>query len=105
MIFEVSTRDYAADSLLIKKAMSHMETLTGHYNGYAISAPSSKFGWTFFKMSLGPELEDAIRTRFADMIGRYSWGSQNEKFTKFMNDYFRSKGCNLQLKKIQDRSS
>lgn len=77
-----------------------METLTGNYNCYSISEPSSKFGWTFFKLSLKLELEDAIREEFSDMIGRYRWSGQNEKFTKFMEDYFQSKGCQIKLKKI-----
>ena len=80
--------------------MSHMETLTGNYNGYLLSQPSSKFGWSFFKLSLKPELENAIREEFSEMIDRYRWSNKNEKFTKFMSDYFRSKGCELELKKV-----
>ena len=77
-----------------------METLTTNYNGYVLSEPSSKFGWTFFRLSLRPELENAIREEFSDMIGRYRWSNQNEKFTKFMNDYFQSKGCEIKLKRL-----
>lgn len=100
IIFEVGTKNYPNDLLLVKKALSHMETLTGNYNGYAVSEPSSKFGWTFFKLSLGPELESGIMEKFSDMIGRYRWSSQNEKFAKFMSDYFQSRGCDIKLKKL-----
>lgn len=77
-----------------------METLTGKYNGYLLSESSSKFGWTFFKLSLKPELENAILEEFSDMIGRYRWSNQNEKFTKFLNDYLQSKGCEIKLKRL-----
>ena len=96
----MGTKDYDSDLLMIKKALSQMETLTGNYNCYAVSGPSSKFGWTFFKLSLRPELEDAIRAEFSDMISRYSWSNQNEKFTRFMEDYFKAKGSQISLKKI-----
>lgn len=77
-----------------------METLTGKYNGYLLSESSSKLGWTFFKLSLKPELENAILEEFSDMIGRYRWSNQNEKFTKFLNDYLQSKGCEIKLKRL-----
>ena len=99
-MFEVGTKDYSNSVALIKKALSQMETLTGNYNGYVLGEKSSKFGWTFFKLFLKPGLENAIRAEFSDMIGRYRWGSKDEKFTKFMSDYFQSKGCEIKLKKL-----
>ncbi len=33
MVLEVGTKNYADDLLSIKKALSHMETLVGGYNG------------------------------------------------------------------------
>ncbi len=99
-VFEVETKNYSDDLLLIKKAMSHMETLTGHYNSYMVSEPSSKFGWTFFRLSLKPELERTVKEKFSDMINRYRWCSPTEKFTRFMSDYFQSKGCQAKLKKL-----
>ena len=100
IIFEIGTKNYSNDLLLVKKALSHMETLTGNYGSYAVSEPSSRFGWTFFKLSLGPELEGGIREKFSDMIDRYRWSSQDEKFTKFLNDYFHARGCEVKLRKL-----
>lgn len=100
IVFEISTKNYSDNSFLIKKALSQLEALTGHYNGYMFGESSSKLGWTFFKMSLKPELENAIREKFSDMIGKYRGGDQNEKFTKFMNDYLQAKGCEIKLKII-----
>ena len=60
MVLEVGTKNYADDLLSIKKALSHMETLVGGYNGYVLSEPSSKFGWTFFKLAFKPNLQNGI---------------------------------------------
>ena len=99
-VFEISTKNYTNDSMLVKKAMSHMETLTGNYNGYMFSEPSSKFGWTFFKMSLRPEIEDSLRKEFSDMLSKYRWGNQDDRFANFLTDYFKAKGCTIKLKKL-----
>lgn len=97
---EVSSKDYASDKLAVKMALSHMETLVGSANGYLLSEPYSKFGWTFFKIALKSELQDGIESKFADMISKYRWSNTEEKFTKFMTDYFASKGCNLKIKTV-----
>ena len=49
VVLEIGTKNYLDDLLTIKKALSHMESLVDGYNGYTLSEPSSKFGWTFFK--------------------------------------------------------
>ena len=96
--FEISTKNYADDKLAVKMAMSHMETLVGSANGYALSEPYSKFGWTFFKIAIKADLQDGIEKKFSDMIEKYQWSSPTEKFSKFMTDYFASKGCNVRIK-------
>jgi hypothetical protein len=99
-VFEVSTRNYGDDLLLIKKTLSHMETLVGSSNGYSFSEPSSKFGWTFFKLSFRSNLQNGIEEKFADMLNKYRSNTQSQKFTKFMTDYFQSKGCNIRIKML-----
>ncbi len=42
VVLEVGTKNYVDDLLSIKKALSHMESLVGEYNGYVLSEPSSK---------------------------------------------------------------
>ncbi len=97
-VFEISTKNYSDDLLLIKKTLSHMETLVGSSNGYTLSEPSSKFGWAFFKLSFKPNLQNGIEEKFADMLSKYRFKNQSEKFTQFMIDYFQSKGCNVRIK-------
>ena len=97
MILEIGTTRYSDDMLEIKKAMSHMESLVGAYNGYVLSDTTEKFGWTFFKMAFKPDLHIGIEERFADMISRYRSGDKPSRFAQFIADYFSSKGCNVKV--------
>jgi hypothetical protein len=98
IVLEIGTKNYVDDLLSIKKSLSHMESLLACYNGYALSEPSTKFGWTFFKLAFKPEFRTGIEEKFSDMIEKYPWSSQPQKFTKFMTDYFLSRGCNVKIK-------
>jgi len=98
LVLEVGTKNYADDLLLIKKALSHIETLVGTYNGYVLSESSSKFGWTFFKLAIKTNLQSAIEEKFSDMISKYPSNDPPQKFAKFIADYFDSKGCEVKIK-------
>jgi hypothetical protein len=98
IVLEIGTKNYLDDLLTIKKALSHMESLVDGYNGYVLSEPSSKFGWTFFKLSFKPNLQNGIEEKFSDMINKYQANDQAGKFAKFMTDYFVSKGCDIKIK-------
>ena len=100
MVLEIGTKNYADDLLSIKKALSHMESLVDGYNGYVLSEPTTKFGWTFFKIAFKANLQNGIEEKFSDMINKYSWSDKSEKFAKFMADYFNSRGCNIKIKKL-----
>ena len=98
IVLEVGTKNYEDDLLSIKKALSHMESLVNGYNGYVLSEPSSKFGWTFFKMAFKPNLQNGIEEKFSDMLAKYDGNDQPQKFAKFMTDYFISRGCDVKIK-------
>jgi hypothetical protein len=98
VVLEVGTKHYVDDLLSIKKVLSHMESLIGSYNGYVLSEPSSKFGWTFFKLSFKPNLQNGIEEKFSDMLAKYDGNDQPQKFAKFMTDYFISRGCDVKIK-------
>jgi hypothetical protein len=97
-ILEIGTKNYLDDLLAIKKALSHVETLVGAYNGYEVSEPEPKFGWTFFKLSFKPNLQNGIEEKFADMLAKSNKYSAHEKFAEFITNYFISKGCNVKIK-------
>jgi hypothetical protein len=98
VVLEVGTKHYVDDLLSIKKALSHMESLIGSYNAYVLGEPSSKFGWTFFKLSFKPNLQNGIEEKFSDMLAKYDGNDQPQKFAKFMTDYFISRGCDVKIK-------
>ncbi|MSV26599.1 MAG: hypothetical protein CK527_06010 [Nitrosarchaeum sp.] len=98
IVFEISTSNYLDNLLLVKKSLSHIETLVNISNGYLLSEPTSKFGWTFFKLSFKPNLQHGIEQKFADMLDKYKLNNQSQKFSKFMIDYFESKGCKIKVK-------
>ena len=98
IVLEIGTKNYADDLLTIKKALSHMESLVSSYNGYTLSDPSAKFGWTFFKLVIKPNLQNGIGEKFSDMINKYQANDPAGKFAKFMTDYFVSKGCDIKIK-------
>ena len=97
---EIGTQNYLDDLLCIKKHLSHMESLLRCYASYNVSEPSSKFGWTFFKISFKPDLQDAIEKKFADMLEKYVSKTPSQKFTDFMTNYFQSKGCKIKIKPL-----
>ena len=98
IILELSSRNYLDDKLNVKKALSHLETLCEAWNGYTMGEPEEKAGWTFFKLKLKPELHEGIEKKFSDMIGKYRWSNSEEKFRKFMEEYFQAKNCNVKVK-------
>ena len=98
--FEISTKNYLNDKLAVKMALSHIETLVGVINGYSLSEPYEKFGWTFFKIAFKADLQDAIEKKFADMLEKYVSKTPSQKFTDFMTNYFQSKGCEIKIKLV-----
>ena len=91
---EIKTKNYLDDLLSIKKSLSHMETIVEQYNGYVLSEPETKFGWTFFKLAFKPNLQNGIEEKFADMLVKYTQGDKSQKFAQFMIVFFRSRDCN-----------
>ena len=99
-IIEIGTTNYEDDNLTIKKALSHLQTACHVTDSYMISKPTSKFGWTFFQLSLKPHFNSSLENKFADMIQKYR-GKNEEKFIKFMSDFFESRGAKVKLKLVQ----
>ncbi len=100
VVLEISTKNYFDDLLCIKKHLSHMETLVGCYASYTLSEPSSKFGWTFFKLEFKSNLQISISNFFSDTLLKYQLNDESQKFTKFMGDYFLSRGCNVKINPV-----
>ena len=75
-----------------------METIVEQYNGYTLSEPEFKFGWTFFKLSFKPNLQNGIEKKFFDMLEKYRGNDQPQKFVLFITDYLHNKNCDVSIK-------
>lgn len=99
--FEIAGHDYTKDRLSIKMALSHMESLIGVYNGYFIGPPSTRFGWTFFTLSIKPDFQLGIESEFADMLAGYAKKrDRSQRLAMFLSDYFNSRNCGIRLKAV-----
>ncbi len=99
-ILEIASTNYEDDVFQMKKALSHLQTTCEVSEGYVLSDPVSKFGWTFFKLLLKPDFHFSIEKNFSDMILKYK-GKKEQKFTNFISDFFQSRGCKIKLKLIE----
>lgn len=102
IIFEVSTIDYDLNFKNVSQVLDDLQKYYEIENGFLFSKPMSRFGWTFFKLWLKPNLHSKIDEHFSDMIRKAKGSKQNEKFRNFMSDFFLSKGCNVKLKLIEE---
>ncbi len=98
IIFEVSTTNYDKDIEFVSNALEDLQKLCDIDYGYKFGKPVSRFGWTFFKLWITPNLHLKIYAEFSDMIKKAKGRKQNEKFTNFMSDFFTSRECNVKLK-------
>ena len=99
-ILEIANTNYEDDIFKIKKALSHLQTTCEITDGYLLSKPVSKFGWTFCQLLLKPAFNYNIEKFFSDMIQKYR-GKNDEKFTKFMQDFFQARDCTIKLKLVE----
>lgn len=98
--FEIASTNYEDDIFKIKKALSHLQTTCEITDGYLLSEPVSRFGWTFCKLLLKPAFTANLEKKFDDMIRRYK-GKHEEKLTDFMQDFFLARECKIKLKLLE----
>jgi len=99
-ILEIASTNYEDDVFQMKKALSHLQTTCEVSDGYILSNPVSKFGWTFFKLLLKSDFHFSIEKNFSDMFLKYK-GKREEKLSNFISDFFQSRGCKIKLKLIK----
>ena len=100
-IFEISSTDYMEDKRLINNALSDMASQCGMTNDFEFGTPTSRFGWTFFKLWIKSNLQFTINEKFFDMIARAKGSKPEEKFTSFLSDFFNSRGCKVKVKLLE----
>ena len=79
-ILEFSTTKLVEDKILVIDAMNEIQKLCKISDGYAVSEPIYKFGWTFFSIALHTNFYQAVSQEFSDMIKKARGNKIEEKF-------------------------
>ncbi len=102
IIFEISTTRYETDKELVASVMNDLQTSCGVSNGFLLSNPMEKFGWTFFKILFKSELLAGMQEKFGTQIIDEKGKAFQEKFSDFMIKFFESKNCKIRMKLVED---
>lgn len=97
-LFQLSTRSYDKEFLLVKQALIDLETKCDVQNGYTMEKPFDKFGWTFFNIQISEEMANIIEK--SGMMEGALGHRIGEQFTNFVGHYLESNGSNVRIKKI-----
>ena len=97
-LFQISTRSYDEEILIVTKALKDLEIECNVQNGYTIEEPFEKFGWTFFNIQITEKLAGIIE-KSGMMEGALGYRI-SEQLTNFIGHYLETKGSNVRIKKI-----
>lgn len=97
-LFQLSTRSYDTEIILVRKALEDLQKECNVQNGYTIEKPFEKFGWTFFNIQISQEMAEIIE-KSGMMKGALGY-KIGEQMTNFIGHYLESKGSNVRIKKI-----
>ena len=97
-LFQLSTRNYDEEIMIVKNAMIELENKCKVKNGFTIREPSMMAGWAFFDLELSTEMLSVIETS-GMMINAQGFGF-TEQLKNFIGHYLETKGSNVRIKKI-----
>ena len=96
-LFQLSTRNYDEEIMIVKNAMIELENKCKVKNGFSIKEPSMMAGWAFFDLELSTEMLSVIETS-GMMINAQGFGF-TEQLKNFIGHYLETKGSNVRIKK------
>lgn len=97
-LFQLSTRSYDKEIILVTAALKDLEKECGVENGFRIEKPFEKFGWTFFNVQISEDLANVIE-KSGMMEGALGFRIA-EQMKNFIGHFLESKGSNVRIKKI-----
>jgi len=100
VIFEISTTTYETDRELVTSVMKILQASCGVNDGFLLSDPVDKFGWSFFKILFKNELLAGMQEKFGNQIMNTKGKAFQEKFTDFVTKFFESKNCKIRMKLV-----
>ena len=102
VIFEVSTTKYETDKELVTLVMKDLQSSCGVTDGFLLSNPVEKFGWTFFKILFKNELLAGMQEKFGTHMINAKGKAFQEKFTDFVTKFFESKNCKIRMRLVEN---
>ena len=102
VIFEISTTKYETDKEIVTSVMKDLQSLCGITDGFLLSNPMEKFGWTFFKILFKNELLAGMQEKFGNQIMNTKGKEFQEKFIDFVTKFFETKNCKIRMKLVED---
>ena len=97
-LFQLSTRGYDKEIILVKKAMEELESNCKVKDGFEIREPFAKAGWTFFNLVLSTEMASVIV--ISCMMTNAGGFRISEQLKNFLGHFLESKGSNVRITKI-----
>ena len=97
-LFQLSTRTYTKEIILVTKALKDLEKECQVENGFRIEKPFEKFGWTFFNVQISEDLAEIIE-KSGMMEGALGFRIA-EQMKNFIGHYLENKGSNVRIKII-----
>ena len=97
-LFQLSTRNYDEEIMIVKNAMIELENKCKVKNGFTIREPSMMAGWAFFDLELSTEMLSVIET--SGMMINAQGFRFTEQLKNFIGHYLETKGSNVRIKKI-----
>ncbi len=97
-LLEIATTNYETDLEFISSAMNKLQSLCEVTDGFLISEPVHRFGWTFFKILLKSELWYAMPIKLGDKIEKSKGKKYEEKLVYFMTNFFEQNNAKVKVK-------
>ncbi len=98
-LFQLSTRNYEKEIILVKKAMDSLEKICKVSNGYELFDPFTKAGWSFFNLQLSQEMFFVIEK--SGMMEGALGCRIGEQIKNFVGHYLESHGSQVRIKNLE----
>ena len=97
-LFQLCTRIYDKEFMVVKKAMEKLENDCNVKNGFKINEPFVKAGWTFFNLELSTEMVTVIEN--SGMMKNAAGFRISEQLKNFLGHFLESRGSNIRIMKV-----
>ncbi len=101
-ILEIASTNYEMDRENVVAAIEEIQTLCEITDGYLVSEPMARFGWTFFRILIKQELLSGIELKLGSQIAKTKGKKVEEKFVTFMTKFFEERSAKVKVTLTDD---